>query len=38
MVDGQVKSVTVGHIKKELPTHVGQSGNVINLLTPEFYI
>jgi len=27
MVDEQVKSATVGHIKKELPRHVGQGGN-----------
>lgn len=31
MVDGQLKSVAVGHIKKELPTHVVYGGNVIKL-------
>jgi hypothetical protein len=31
MVDGQVKSMTVGPIKKEIPTHVGQDGNVIKI-------
>jgi hypothetical protein len=31
MVDGQVNSVTIGHIKIELPTHVGQDGNVIKI-------